>query len=331
MKQLSFENLLFFILTISIYDIYVLYLFISAHKEPQYADIPMTPDQLITFSVVAEHGNISQAARALHLSQPAVSGQLQALQSSFGEALYRRQGRGIALTPAGQRLLGPANRLRVAMQEAFDERLANQRLATGCLRIGASTTPASYLLPEAVAQFKRAHPGIDVQMVAGNTGEIMARLPELDIAVVEGELSPKALSQSQVIPWQTDEVVAVLPPDHPLAKRTSIELTELATHSLVMREDGSGVRNLVIKAFADQGLMVSGYLELAGVEGIKQAVRAGLGVGFVSKLSLGHEDGTLTGMRIGAGLTRSIRIVLPGLSKAAKAAHAFMRVMGCPR
>lgn len=291
----------------------------------------MTPDQLITFSVVAEHGNISQAARALHLSQPAVSGQLQALQQSFGEALYWRQGRGIALTSAGKRLLIPANRLRAAMDEAIDARKANQSLAAGTLRIGASTTPASYLLPEIVAQFKHAYPGIQVQMIAGNTGEIIARLAEIDVAVLEGELNPETLTKCKVHEWTSDEVVVILPPAHPLAARDSVALTELATQSLVMRENGSGVRNLVIKAFADQGLLVSGFLELAGVEGIKQAVRAGLGVGFVSRLSLGHEDGTLVGVRVGEGLSRSIRIVLPGHGKPSKVTEAFIHAMGRPR
>ncbi|UOD49662.1 LysR family transcriptional regulator [Orrella daihaiensis] len=290
----------------------------------------MTPDQLITFSVVAEYGNISRAARALHLSQPAVSGQLQALQQSFGESLYRRHGRGIALTSAGQRLLLPANRLRAAMEEAFDARKANQTLAAGTLRIGASTTPASYLLPEIVAQFKRAYPGINVQMITGNTGEIIAKLTELDVAVLEGELSPDTLNQCNVQPWTTDEVVAILPPSHPLAKRKSLDLNELATQSLIMREDGSGVRNLVIKAFASQNLAISGYLELAGVEGIKQAVRAGLGVGFVSQLSLGHEDGTLVGIPVNEGLTRSIRIVLPIRGKPSKVTQAFMLAMQRP-
>lgn len=288
----------------------------------------MTPDQLITFSVVAEHGNISQAARSLHLSQPAVSGQLQALQQSFGEALYRRHGRGIALTSAGLRLLEPANRLRQAMDEAIDARTANQTLAAGTLRIGASTTPASYLLPEIVAQFKQTYPGINVQMIAGNTGEIIARLAELDIAVLEGELSPETLTQCVVHPWTSDEVVAILPPTHPLAHRKSVNLVELTKEPLVMREDGSGVRNLVIKAFANQHLSISGYLELAGVEGIKQAVRAGLGVGFVSKLSLGHEDGTLIGVSVNPALTRSIRIALPRSSAPSKVTQAFMGAIG---
>jgi DNA-binding transcriptional LysR family regulator len=214
------------------------------------------------------------------------------------------------------------------MQAALDERQANQTLASGSLNIGASTTPASYLLPEAVAHFKQAYPGIDVHMVAGNTREIIGRLPELDIAIVEGELSAATLTECHVMPWQHDEVVAIMPPHHPLAKRQTIEWHELATQSLVMREDGSGVRNLVMSAFRIRGLPVAGFLELAGVEGIKQAVRAGLGVGFVSKLSLGHEDGTIVGVRVSQGLRRSIRVVLPRSVEPSKATQALMGNLG---
>lgn len=290
----------------------------------------MTPDQLITFSVVAEHANISHAARTLNLSQPAVSGQLQALQHTFGEPLYRRNGKGIRLTAAGLRLLGPADRIRAAMREALQERQAMQGLEHGSLSIGASTTPASYLLPEFVATFKKNYPSVHVRLSAGNTQEIMDRLKDFDIAVVEGELPPEHRRSNHAIDWQVDEVVAIVPTGHRLAKRSCLSLGELNGESLVMREDGSGVRNLVMQAFSEAGLPLGAYLELAGVEGIKQAVRAGLGVGFVSRLSLGHEDGTLTGIRVGDGdgLTRTIRIVTPGGQRPSRVAQSFLSLLG---
>lgn len=284
----------------------------------------MTPEQLITFSHVAEHLNISRTATALHLSQPAVSGQLQALQSSFGEALYYRAGRGIALTPAGDRLLVIATQLRNAMRQARDQRHAARTLQTGLLRIGASTTPASYLLPEAVAQFRRQHPGISVQLVTGNTTEVLDRLAELDLAVIEGEVQMDKIANHRTIEWQTDEVVAVLRHDHPLATRPAIKLSTLADQSLVMREDGSGVRHMVMKAFDQINVHLSDYLELAGVEGIKQGVRAGLGVGFVSQLSLKHENSELVGVPLAPSLIRTIRILLPPIERQSRGAQAFI-------
>ena len=284
----------------------------------------MTPEQLITFSHAAQHQNISRAAVALHLSQPAVSGQLQALQASFGEPLYHRQGRGIALTPAGQRLLVMANQIRDAMRQAQAQRSAARALETGLLRIGASTTPASYLLPEAVARFRRQHPGVNVQLVTGNTTDILARLPGLDLAVIEGEPQMEKLAKHNLIQWQTDEVVAVLRHDHPLASRSSLELTDLADQSLVMREDGSGVRHMVMKAFNRIGVFLPDYIELAGVEGIKQGVRAGLGVGFVSRLSLRHEDKALVGVPLSPPLIRPIRILLPAPPHQSRGAQVFI-------
>jgi DNA-binding transcriptional LysR family regulator len=284
----------------------------------------MTPEQLITFSHVAEHLNISRAAIALHLSQPAVSGQLQALQTSFGEALYYRQGRGIALTPAGHQLLVIASQIRESMRQARDQRQAAIALQTGELRIGASTTPASYLLPEAVARFKKQHPGIRVHLATGNTTEVLARLAELDLAVIEGEIQLERIATYRTIEWQTDEVVAVLRHDHPLATQASIKLSALANQSLVMREDGSGVRHMVMKAFNRAGIELDDYLELAGVEGIKQGVRAGLGVGFASQLSLKHENSELVGVPLTPSLIRTIRILLPPTQRQSRSAQAFI-------
>lgn len=285
----------------------------------------MTPDQLITFSVVAQTLNISQAARVLHLSQPAVSGQLQALQQSFGEALYHRQGRGIALTPAGLQLLGAADRLRLAMQDAREIKRASQGLDQGLLRLGASTTPASYLLPEQVASFKRKYPGVVVQMITGNSQQVLERIGELDLVFVEGELDPEVVSAHAIRNWRRDEVVAVVRTDHRLAQSRQTSIHSLSSEFLVLREQGSGVRRMILDAFASAGLTPPEHLDLAGVEGIKEGVRAGLGVGFVSSLSLLHEDGSLVGVRIGDGLTRTIRIVEPGGRTLARAAAMFLQ------
>lgn len=285
----------------------------------------MTADQLITFSVVAEFLNISQAARKLHLSQPAVSGQLQALQQSFGESLYHRRGRGIELTPAGHELRAAADRLRAAMTEAREIRRANWSMDRGLLRLGASTTPASYLLPEPVAGLRKAYPGVIVQMVTGNSQQVIERINELDLAFVEGELDPEVIASHTVSDWQEDEVVAIVPHTHRLAGQRETTLHCLADEQLVMREQGSGVRRMIIESFAGMGLVLPEYLELAGVEGVKQGVRAGLGVGFVSSLSLAHEDGTLVGVRISPRLTRTIRIIQPGKRTLARTATMLLQ------
>src|SRR5471030_1213492 len=152
----------------------------------------MTPDQLITFATVAEHANISRAALALHLSQPAVSGQLRQLQDEFGEPLYQRAGRGIRLTAAGEQLAVYAARIRETVGQAHAYRNALRGLEGGTLMIGASTTPASYLLPYLISEFHRQHPDVTVHTIDGNTAEIVAALDSLDIAMIEGPVRRSA-------------------------------------------------------------------------------------------------------------------------------------------
>ncbi|WP_244815935.1 LysR family transcriptional regulator [Caballeronia sp. Lep1P3] len=288
----------------------------------------MTPDQLITFATVAEHGNISRAALALHLSQPAVSGQLRLLQDEFGEPLYQRDGRGIRLTSAGEQLRDYAARLRDTFRGAQALRDAMRGLERGTLRIGASTTPASYLLPYLIAAFRKRYPDIAVSTIDGNTAEIVAALGALDVAIVEGPAGLELPSGAGVTPWREDEIVAILPSNHPLADgRESATLEVLGTCELVLRERGSGVRQIVERAFAERGVEMRVALEIAGVEGVKEAVRAGMGIGFVSAMSIRHEKDALRRLHIAPmPLTRRFSILVPHAAAPSRAAARFLEL-----
>jgi DNA-binding transcriptional LysR family regulator len=286
----------------------------------------MTPDQLITFAMVAEHGNISRAALALHLSQPAVSGQLRQLQEEFGEPLYQRDGRGIRLTSAGEQLAIYATRMRETFSQALALRNALRGLESGTLRIGASTTPASYLLPYLIAEFHRRYPDVTIHTIDGNSAEIVAGLMSLDIAMIEGPVGENLPPGVGVVPWREDEIVAIVPEAHPLAvKRASqARLSDICAYPLVLREGGSGVRQLVERAFARAGLPMRVALEVAGVEGVKEAVRAGMGIGFVSAMSMRHEDNALRRLTISPdALTRRFSILIPHVSAPSRVAARF--------
>ncbi|WP_455726660.1 LysR family transcriptional regulator, partial [Burkholderia stabilis] len=177
----------------------------------------MTPDQLITFAAVAEHLNISHAAVALHLSQPAVSGQLRLLQDEFGEPLYQRDGRGIRLTPVGEQLAQYAKAQRDTFAQARAFRDAVRGLEAGTLRIGASTTPASYLLPYLIAAFQPRAPRVAIHTMSGNTADVVAALASLDIAMIEGPPGETLPPGTAVHAWHEDEIVAIVPAGHPLA------------------------------------------------------------------------------------------------------------------
>lgn len=297
----------------------------------------MTPDQLITFAAVAELGSISRAADALHLSQPAVSGQLRLLQEDFGEPLYRREGRGIRLTATGQQLAGMARQLSQTYDRARRLREAIAGLQAGSLSIGASTTPASYLLPYIVADFRRCHPRIDISLRSGNTAQILAELSRFDFGFIEGEVPEGLPGDMHVVEWKRDDVVAVVRPDHALARCQpsgmidgagpgSVGLADVAGHPLVMREAGSGVRHQVTQAFEQAGLVMNIALELAGVEGVKEAVRAGLGVGFVSAMAMRH-DRSLVALHIEDPhrIDRHISILVPHADALGSPAQAFLQ------
>ncbi|MEN5300770.1 LysR family transcriptional regulator [Pseudomonas sp. TWI628] len=291
----------------------------------------MTPEQLITFATVAEHGNISHAAQALHLSQPAVSGQLKLLQEDFGEPLYQRAGRGVRLTAAGEQLLAHAQRLRDTFRQAQALCEAMRGLERGTLRIGASTTPASYLLPYLIADFHKRYPEVLVTTSHGNTAEIVAALDSVDIAMIEGPPGQELPLGTQVTAWREDEIVAIVPSDHPLAEAQGQTLASLGAYPLVLRESGSGVRQIVERAFARYGVAMRVALEIAGVEGVKEAVRAGMGVGFVSAMSIRHEDGALRQVRIApAPLVRRFSILLPHAATPSRAAARFMELCVAP-
>ncbi|ANB72479.1 LysR family transcriptional regulator [Paraburkholderia phytofirmans OLGA172] len=298
----------------------------------------MTPDQLITFAAVAEHRNISRAAVALHLSQPAVSGQLRQLQDEFGEPLYLRDGRGVRLTPAGEQLASYATRLRDTWRQAHAYRDALRGLEQGTLRIGASTTPASYLLPYLIADFHRRYPEVTLHTADGNTTEIVGALGSVDIAMIEGPVGADLPPDTAVHAWREDEIVAIMPRTHPLAQAVGagrengqgingerVELTAFGPHPLVLREAGSGVRQIVERAFARAGVPMRVALEIAGVEGVKEAVRAGMGIGFVSAMSMRHEDGALCRCSLGPeALTRRLSILVPHASAPSRVVEQFL-------
>ncbi len=290
----------------------------------------MTADQLITFAAVAEHLNISHAALALHLSQPAVSGQLRQLQDEFGEPLYRRQGRGIQLTPAGKQLAEYARHVGDAFRQAHAYRDALRGLARGSLRVGASTTLASYLLPYLIAEFQRRFPEVTVLTSGGNTADIVAALESLDVAMVEGPPGAALPPGTGLHAWGEDEIVAIVPADHPLAASAerqpgTVTLDTLGACSIVLREEGSGVRQIVEQAFDAAGVPLRMALMVAGVEGVKEAVRAGMGVGFVSAMAMRHEDGALRSLSLTPQpLTRRFSILVPHEGARSRVATAFI-------
>lgn len=290
----------------------------------------MNLHHLRVFAAVAEQRGFSRAAAALHLSQPAVSKAVRQLEREVGVPLVERAGRASRLTMAGERLAARARELLGVEAAAEEELRALRGLEAGSLRVGASTTIATYLLPPILARFHEAHPAIAQRVVSANTRAIARALLErrLDVALVEG---PVEHSRIEAIRWREDELVVIAPPDHPLVARRKVRAAELEPERFIVREQGSGTRAVAERALAKHGVRPRAALQLGSTEAVKQAVAAGLGLAIVSRsaaadqLELGRIALVpLRGVALGRTLTE-LRLVGRMPSAAAAAFASFLR------
>ena len=278
------------------------------------------------FATVGRAGSFSGAGAELGISQPAVSRGVQELERQLQTPLLDRTARRVGFTAAGQVLYDHALQI-LAIEEAAETALAELAgLERGRLAIGASTTIGIYLLPAFMGHFQRRYPGIHLFLDIGNTAQIVERLRAglLDMAFVEGPVvGPDLVIES----WRNDLLVVTAAPDHPFVSRQPIAFDELMSAPFVLREAGSGTREIVDAALRGAGGSPRVVMELGSTEAIKQAVAAGLGLSIVSTSTIAQELALgrltivdVTGFRVERTLTR-LRIV--GRSSS-RAAHAFL-------
>ncbi|MGN6565073.1 MAG: LysR family transcriptional regulator [Thermomicrobiales bacterium] len=285
--------------------------------------------KLRVFAAVAEHEHYSRAADALRISQPALSVHVRDLERYFGVALFERAGRNVRLTDAGRLVQDYARRI-LALTVEMDEAVEDLRgLRAGQLRLGASTTIGEYLLPDALAAFRRQYPGVEVAVEIANTARIADRLRhgELHLGVI-GE--PLANPDLELTPYRDDELVLIVPPNHPWATQT-ITIADLGTAQFVVREAGSATREVAEAALNAAGVRRTEALELGGTEAVKGAVAAGLGVAFVSACAVERElaAGWLARVSItGLVIQRQFQLVRRRGHRLTAAETAFVQLLG---
>ncbi len=248
----------------------------------------MNLNHLAIFHAVATCNSVSAGAQRLHISQSAVSKQLIEFEQALGLRLFDRLPRGMRLTETGQLLLGHANRL-FAIEAEAEHALSDLRHhVRGQLRIGASRTTGSYLLPEHLASFHRRHPGVEVLLQVANTRDVESGLlaGEIDIGFTEGVV---ANEQLQYTTFARDELVLIAAPDHPAVKRAPLAAADLTQWSLLMHEEGSGTRAVTERALAAKKLNIRPAMRLASGSAIKLAVASGGGLAFLSSLAVRTE------------------------------------------
>ncbi|MBS1127953.1 MAG: transcriptional regulator [Nitrospirae bacterium] len=244
----------------------------------------MEDHKLRVFCAVAETKSFSKASELIHLTQPAVSLQIQAMEELYETRLFDRSGNTINLTPAGEILYKRAKEILALYSEAQQNISEITGAIKGSLSIGASSTIGNYLLPHIISAFKKKVPQVNISLVVGNTKTITEKLNagEIDIALVEGDVSKQRFSVETLL---SDELVVIMSPAHPWAERRNLPAIELTKEPLIMREEGSGTRQIILKHLEEHGLKLDQLkitLVMGSTEAIKGAVEEGTGVSIMS-------------------------------------------------
>jgi LysR family transcriptional regulator, low CO2-responsive transcriptional regulator len=243
--------------------------------------------QLRVFAAVARHESFTRAARELHLTQSAVSQQVQLLEDEAGLPLFEQIGRRVRLAAAGTELLRYATQTLETVREAGEALAAMRGLKRGVLKLGAVST-AKYFAPSLLAQFRPAYPEVTINFSVGNRWEIVRQLAANDVDLVIMGRPPREL-RTVAEAFAKNPLVLIAAPDHPLASRRHIRLNQLAGESFIIREQGSGTRAAMERVFRERGVPLRVAMEVSSNETIKQAVMAGMGVSFISAHTVGLE------------------------------------------
>jgi DNA-binding transcriptional LysR family regulator len=285
-----------------------------------------TVKQLRTFAAVARHRSFTHAARELHLTQPAVSMQVKALERLAALPLLERVGREVALTDAGAELLVHARAVLRSLDDARDALAALRGLGSGRVSIAVVST-AKYFAPKLMARFSRTHPGVELKLTVANREAVLQRLVdnEVDLAIMG---TPPRHLETTAFAFAKHPLVMVAAPDHPLATARRVPVKSLDGQPFLVREPGSGTRAAMERYFRAHHVRPGATTELASNETIKQAVMAGMGLAFVSRHAIGLElqAGELVVLDVeGLPVVRSWNVVHRTGKRLSPAAAAFKR------
>jgi len=246
---------------------------------------------LETFAKAAELTSFTGAARALRLTQAAVSQRVQALEKTLGRPVFQRRGGRVLLTEAGRQLYDYAQRILDLHREARRAVTGRQAPVPGELFLAASSIPGEHLLPALLSVFRQQHPHIRVHAAVSDSMGVMAQVERGAVSL--GLVGRKADSPHLEFRYlASDRMVLVVPPDHALGRRKKVSVRQLAGHPLVLREVGSGLRHCFEKSLERAGRSLADFrvvLELGSNEAVKEAVLRGAGTAVLSLYAVQKE------------------------------------------
>jgi molybdate transport repressor ModE-like protein len=290
----------------------------------------LDPARLRLLVEVGRQGSISAAAEACRMGQPSATKHLHTLEAAVGEKLVERHGRASRLTEAGEVVALHGTRVLDTLEAMQDEIDALRQAKRGTLRLAASTTPGSYVLPSILQCFADRHPNVDVDVVIGASVWVAEQVARREVSLGlagEVELPDGVLAE----PFLDDELVGVAAPGRLRLRGGRASLQDLGGQTLLVRERGSSTRNVAERYLARVGYHPAKRWELDSNEAIKRSVGAGLGVGFVSRLvvedELGRGELVAFGVEGSEPMRRSVYLLRPDGRAATPSERAFVQTL----
>ncbi len=279
----------------------------------------MTLAQLQAFVTIVEVGSFTLASEVLGMTQSAVSHAMASLEAELGIPLLQRERSGLTLTAAGQRILPQAKEMLARAEAIRQEAAAAQGVETGKLRLGSFPSVSTRFLPGVLRRFRQRYPHIEVILFEGTDQEVKAWIEArtIDIGVV-------TLPQTDVdvIPIACDEWLAVVPADHPLARKRTVSLAQLAQEPFLMSK--SGCEPILTALFRKAGVMPQVQFGVRETPTLLAMVQEGMGVSIVAEWNLSTELSGLTILHLRPAVFRPLALAVPSLALASPAVQAFL-------
>lgn len=253
--------------------------------------------KLRVFCTVAETKSFSKTSEIIHLTQPAVSLQIQALEEKYETKLFDRSSSTVTLTPPGEVLYKYAKEILTLYASAEKAIGKHTGLLKGSLTVGAGSNIGNYILPSVITDFKNIHSKIKIYLIVGNSKRVIELLNSgnIDIGLLEGDVSKQKMPVKKLL---SDELLLIVAPNHPWSKKKEVSISDLVKEPFLFREAGSGTRQIIEKFLNRYGITVNDMkisAILGSTEAIKDAVENGLGVSIISRWAARKESkyGTL--------------------------------------
>jgi DNA-binding transcriptional LysR family regulator len=286
-------------------------------------------NQLRVFYHAAKHLNFTRAAEELYITQPAVTAQMKLLEETCSFKLFKKKGRKLHLTDEGRTLFRYAEKVFAYEKEIHGVIEDMKKLKRGVLRLGTTKTYARYFMPFLIGRFRDAYPQIKIHLDEGSSLDMSRSLLDFrnEVAIVAKTEDHPAV---HFTPFSREEVVLILSSRHPFADKRRVSIKQLSKEPIIMKETGSGTRNLVNGLFARWGIAPNVLMETSNTEFIKELVQQDVGLSFLVREAVAAEirDGKLTTVPVqGEKMLLDVSVALLKNQHLSPPARAFLDVL----